>query len=828
MPSDRPGARTGATRGASVTDSIMPRFLFNARVIAALALAVLLFSLAAQADVVIFKDGYTVHGVKIVKEKTVIIDDKDGPFVVDDPRGMVAIDDGPRWVVFPHSTIQVADVSENNRFKDFAAYTRERNRGDNKLPSTARDAVVTKSWDVKEWTREVKFNDEDPRLKHTVKQQITVITPHYLRIGSSTHTLARYFLTREFKPDFIRSLLVNHPELVEKPDAPDPVRRERLIHFWIQADWLDEAEKDLAQLLKDLPAEKERYARLKSEVNALRAEKAMAEIERARNAGRHQWAIKALESFPKDDVPGTVSRTVINLRAQYDTQTTKFNSAKRLLDALAKKVPADNQFLVEAATAVRDEVHLDTMSRLDMFLTLAERAEKDAKEGRRPAQSPEELLASAISGWHLGKVAADTKVGFAYKVWMTRLMALDYLRNPQKGAREAQLQQYLRGPYALPYDELEKLVSLMPPPDAPSTLSKETTSITLGPTVQYPNGCRFLLRLPEEYQPGRSYPVLILLADPNMDRTPDALLAEFGDLPSRLGYIVAAPEWWDPKKNVYTYTREEQGKVMQLLRHLRRAYQVDCDRVFLWGNGEGASLAMDLGGGHPDLFAGIVPVNPSIFAKLYIRCEYWINFEKLPVYMIMGDKFGPAVNAIRMLSERWMHPNRGFPTLIVSYKGRGLEWFSAELPYAFDWMSRKRRADATKVVGPPRYDGKTNVPGFSSVRRTDNRFHWLSSDDIRPEQTMEPITAEAPRYPAKFSGKIEGNTVDVRVSGMRQLTVWFGRGMVDYSKPVAVRLDTQRKPVTQKITPKIEVLMEDLYERGDRQRPYFEKIELKP
>src|SRR5262245_57339888 len=379
------------------------------------------------------------------------------------------------------------------------------------------------------------------------------------------------------------------------------------------------------------------------------------------------------------------------------------------------------------------------MSRLDMFLTLAERAEKDAKEGRRPAQSPEELLASAITGWHLGKVAADTKVGFAYKVWMTRLMALDYLRNPQKGARETQLQAYFRGPYALPYDELEKLVSLMPPPDAPSTLSKETTSITLGPTVAYPNGAKFILRLPEEYQPGRSYPVLILLADPNLDRTPDALLAEFGDLPSRLGYIVAAPEWWDPKKNVYTYSREEQGTVMQMLRHLRRAYQVDCDRVFLCGNGEGASLAMDLGGGHADLFAGIIPVNPSIFSKLYIGCEYWVNFEKLPVYMIMGDKFGPAVSAIRMLSERWMNPNRGFPALIVSYKGRGLEWFSEELPYAFDWMSRKRRADATKVVGPPRYDGKTNVPGFSSVRRTDNRFHWLSTDDIRPERTMEPI-----------------------------------------------------------------------------------------
>src|SRR5262249_35430927 len=162
-------------------------------------------------------------------------------------------------------------------------------------------------------------------------------------------------LTREFKPDFIRSLLVNHPELVEKPGAPDPQRRERLIHFWIQADWLDEADKDLAQLLKDLPAEKERYARLKGEVNVRRAGKAMTEIERARDAGRHQWAIKALETFPKEDIPRSIGAKVTGLRAEYDTRTVKFNTSKRLLDALAKKVPADNQFLVDAAAAVREE-----------------------------------------------------------------------------------------------------------------------------------------------------------------------------------------------------------------------------------------------------------------------------------------------------------------------------------------------------------------------------------------------------------------------------------------------------------------------------------------
>jgi pimeloyl-ACP methyl ester carboxylesterase len=803
----------------------MTRSLLNARIAAALALAVTMTALVVHADVVILKDGYTLHGLKTVKEKGVIIDELTGEVLIAaKANGMTAIDDGPRWVVFPNSSQQVADASENNRFKEFTAYTRERNAGTEKLFSTARAPEVVNDWDPKEWTRVVKFNDIDPKVKHTVKQHINFISPHYLRIGSSTHALTRYFLLHEFKPYFIRSLLVNHPDLIEKDGKPDAGKRERLIRFWIQADWLEEADKDLERLLVDLPAEKERHSRLKSEVNGLRAEKLMVEIERARDSGRHQWAIEALKAFPKDDVPRAVSVKVTTMRADYDKRTAQFAAAKGYLDDLIKKIPANNQFLIDGAAAVRNEVHLDTLSRLDMFITLAERAEKDVKEGRRPSHSPEDLISSAITGWHLGKVAAETKVATAYKCWTTRLMAMEYLRTPSGATRQKILAAYMGGPNALAYDELEKLVSFLPPPDAPEKLPKEMVTLNLTPSVAFPSGASYLLRLPDEYQHGRSYPLLIALPDPLLDKTPENLLARLGDLPNRLGYIVAVPQWWDPLVSTYDYSKEEQAIVLQLIRQLRRSYQVDSDRIYLWGNGEGASMALDLGGSHPDLFAGIVPVNPSVYQPLYIPAQYWVNFEKLPVYLIMGDKFGGSVNAIRMLSERWMP--RGFPTLVVSYKGRGLEWFSEELPYAFDWMGRKRRADPGKRVGPPQYE-RTEQAGFSSVRVSDNRFHWLSTPEIKADRAMNPMKGSRATTPAKFSAKIiEGNAIEAKAFGMRELTVWFGRGMLDYSKPVRVKVN-DGKSVTKQISPQIPVLMEDLYERADRQRPYFERIDMK-
>jgi pimeloyl-ACP methyl ester carboxylesterase len=808
----------------------MNRFLFNARAVAALALAVILPTVAANAEVVIMKDGHVLHGIKILKEKAPIIDDQAGQvFLVDKPNGMYAIDDGARWVVFPNSPSQVADVSIENRFEKFSGYSPkgERHAGTEKFPkSIAGVPTIEKDWDPKEWTREIKFNDVNPGVKHTIKQQITIITPHYLRVGSSTHKLARYILTKEFPPAQIRTFLSNHPDLAEEKGKVEPDKREKLIRFWIQADWLDEADKDLSKLLADAPGEKERYARLKAEVDGLRAERLIIEIERARDAGRHQWAIKALAAFPKEGASKPVNQKVIELRAEYDRRTARFDAARRYLGELAKKVGAQ-QWMIDGATTVRNEVHLDTLSRLDQFTTLAERAEKDAnaKERRRPDKSPEELVASAITGWHLGKVAAEAKVETAYKCWETRKMALAYLRENNRAEREKILKAYLASTSALAYDDLEKLVSLLPPPEAPATPPAGLERGKLPPTVEQPMGVEFILRLPEEYQPGRSYPLLILLPDPRDDKVPDYMLDRFADLPTRLGYIVAVPQWWDPLKNKYEYSKEEHAAVLKLMRHLRRTYQVDSDRVFLWGNGEGASMALDMGGSHPDLFAGVVPVNPSVCQPLYIPCQYWVNFQQLPVYLVMGDRFGPSVEAIRMMSERWMP--KGFPSLVVSYKGRGQEWFAQELPYAFDWMGRKRRSDPGRVLGPLTMEGRTTHPGFSSVRASDNRFHWLSSNEVNPNATMDPVLATRDRYPApaKFSARIgEGNAITVKTLGLRQVTVWFGKGMADYTKPVKVTVNGG-KPTMKQITPQIPVLMEDLYERGDRQRPYFEMME---
>ncbi|HVK09937.1 MAG TPA: hypothetical protein VM597_14300 [Gemmataceae bacterium] len=809
--------------------------LFSARTAGALALALLLPAVSARGEVIILKDGYTLHGVRIFKEKDEIFDKNAMiAIAVVKVNGVTAIDDNARYVIFSDTLKQVVDVGESNRFKDLVAYNPpvQHFMGTRPFPQNAGSEWETvKDWDFEKWQRVLRVNTTDNTGKHTVEQHVAVISPHYIRVGSKDWRYNRYFLTKEFPPDMLRQFFATHPDLGEKDGKPDAAKREKLIRFWIQADLLDEADKELAKLLTDLPTQDKLHARLKSEVNALRAEQLLVEVERAKESGRHQWAMKALTTFAANpDVPKSVAVKVLGLRGEYETLFANFSRTKGFLATLPKDVPAGNPFLLAAAAAVANELHPDTLGRLEMFSTLADRAERDVKAGKKPAHTPTEILAAAVTGWHLGKVSAEPKLDLAYRCWTAREMAAKYFREPAPFEREKILNTYLGSPQALKYDELEKLVSLLPPPDAPAALPTTAAAAAMPPSPEVPQGMNYLLRLPEEYQPGRSYPLLILLPDgspPNgANQPPGDLLAKFGDLPSRLGYIVAVPDWLPAGERIYRYESAEREKILAFVRHLKRTYQVDSDRVALWGNGQGGALALDLGMTNPDVWSAIVPVNPPIYTLPYIGCEGWINFHQLPVYVIMGDRAAPSIEGVKRLNERWMP--KGFPALVVSYKGRGVEWFAQELPYAFDWLGRKRRAEPGKQLGPQKL-GAVAGDGYNTVRGGPNRFHWMSAEDISPARVLRPVVGgQRPNPgPARFFGKIsEGNLLELKPVGMSKVTVWFGKGMVDYTKPVSIQVGGG-KIVKHTVTPTPAVLMEDLYARGDRQRPYFAKVEVK-
>src|SRR5262249_53379346 len=194
------------------------------------------------------------------------------------------------------------------------------------------------------------------------------------------------------------------------------------------------------------------------------------------------------------------------------------------------------------------------------------------------------------------------------------------------------------------------------------------------------------------------------------------------------------------------------------------------------------------------------------------------NAQYLPFYIVNGDKTAGAA-LTKVIFKDW-NRNR-YPSLFVEYKGRPAEWFGAEMPIILDWMNRKSRLHPTKEVGR---DGEE----FKTHRVTDNKFYWISTDNILPSHLN---SAESPgqwkgNSPAKLSaGVYADNSIIVKTTGVTGVTLWFGPKLVEYKDKVTIRLNGAA-PFTRNVTPSLDTLLETLYVTGDRQQLYFARLDL--
>jgi pimeloyl-ACP methyl ester carboxylesterase len=274
--------------------------------------------------------------------------------------------------------------------------------------------------------------------------------------------------------------------------------------------------------------------------------------------------------------------------------------------------------------------------------------------------------------------------------------------------------------------------------------------------------------------------------------------------------------------------------VIDALRDVRRRFNIDSDRVFLFGWEQGATAAFDIGLSHPDLFAGVLPMNGSV--RSYPQ-RYWPNAQYLPFYIVEGDRNGAYPKATRGVFKDWVRNN--YPSLYVEYKGRGSEWYGAEVPHMMEWMSRKKRHHPTKELGRYHTGGGAGEE-FKTMRETDNRFYWLSTDEIMPRHLndyrnwvhrMQPATMQANVSVGNDSDAKGGariwTQVNLRTSGLKQVTVWLTPQMHDFARPLVLRVNNTQVGGFRTLQPNLQLLLEELLVSGDRQRVFLAKIDVK-
>ncbi|MBI1901216.1 MAG: peptidase [Planctomycetia bacterium] len=633
-------------------------------------------------------------------------------------------------------------------------------------------------------------------------QGIEEITPNYTRISA----------LRDFKWDMRVATSTIDPDrlheiLLKVIDKKNVNHRLRLVRFYLQMRRFQEARQQLDQVIKDFPEEKDAQAGVRRDIRQLEARALLMEIDKWQRAGLQQMSAVALAKFPSEDVAGETLQQVRRRLDDLETQQKQWAFVKERLPLHVKE--AQNAAAQPRAAAICEELlselNINTLDRVATYQQFADNNQL----------LPEEKVAFAISGWLLGSKAAVNNLRVAVSLYEVRELIRKYCNEPVKVNRDEIVKQMLSQEGATPEFVALLLGNMKPPKETAHAASGFYELTAEGrPGMAAP---KYLVQLPPEYDPYRRYPVVVTLH--GAGSTPLQQLEYWAGSPlkdgtrfghaARNGYIVIAPAWGEPHQIEYGYTLREHLAVLDSLRDACRRFAVDTDRVFLSGHSMGGDAAWDLGLAHPDLWAGVIPIVAR--SKKYTE-RYWQNAKLVPMYLVGGQLDGAWLAGNASSLDRYIQ--HGYAVTIVEFRGRGHEIFSDEILNLFDWMGRYKR------------DFLPREFTCSTLRPFDNYFYWAEFSGLPAKSMVVPDLwpPEQGTRNVEIEGKVMANNAIHIRSGAQHTTVWLGPEMVDFSQAVRLTVDGAAK--RHNVEGSLEVLLEDARSRGDRQHPFWAKIEV--
>lgn len=633
-------------------------------------------------------------------------------------------------------------------------------------------------------------------------QGIIEITPRYTTVAC----------LKQYKWDMrIATSSIPRDELqkiLEKAiDRNNLEQRLRLVRFYLQGEWFDQARKELTQLLEDFPEAKTEYGRVLRDITQLSARLLLTEAKIRERAGQSRLVYTILSQFPSEGVAGETLQEVARLLNEQQQLHAQGKAVLEQLDAHLAEFAKQNSAQAAKLQAIRDEIYAElTVHTLDRMAAYQQFAGDEQ-------MAVDQKLALAVSGWLLGPKSATDNLSTSLSLYEVRNLIRKYMNTELALERELLLRELQKLEGSTP-QQVALLLAHMKPPKETEPSEDGYYDIIVPGGAGRPNQ-RYLVQLPPEYDPYRRYPAIVTLhragfsAESQLnwwagERQPGK--PRFGQA-MRHGYIVIAPVWGDSHQPQYNFSLNEHLAVLDSLRDACRRFSIDTDRVFLSGHVTGGDAAWDIGLAHPDLWAGVIPIGAVCdrFPKLY-----WENAAELPMYLISGEFDGDKSVQNASSLDRYMR--RGYPVTVVEFLGRGNEHFSDEILNLFDWMGRQRRNFYPKEFT------------VSTLRSWDNYFWWAEVLEMPRGAAIDPSQWPFPRgtRAVTLNGKIlENNAVFFRGGGGR-LAIWLSPNVVNFDQPI--RLNVNGRTETVQVKPDLETLLEDARTRGDRQNPFWSRV----
>jgi predicted esterase len=654
------------------------------------------------------------------------------------------------------------------------------------------------------------FSMQGPNGPIDLVQGITEVSPKHIRVqgllGDSAYVWDMRIATSAVPRETLSRVLYRE---INKEDSDE---RLRVVRLYIQAERYRDALFELEQIIAEFPD----LGHLEEQAAALRqlfAQHLLREIELRRDAGQHERVHGLLNGFPNEGIAGETLLRVRDMLSENERRFAQYEQVLSLLKQHAAEIedPATSASLAPIRAEIQAELNHHTLNRMADYLRLSD-------DGSMKA---EQKIALAVSGWLLGSGSASENLAVAISLFDTRNAVRGYLEAERPHERQEFLDRIKSEEGGAP-SYVAKLLENMTPPrvtqaeehGAPGLYRLTVDGVEAQPKFAY------YLQLPPEYNPYRRYPCIVSLNGTGTSAVQQVdwwsgVYSERAAMrqgqAARRGFIVIAPEWQKPHQRDYEYSSREHAAVLFCLRDALRRTSIDTDRVFLSGHSIGGNAAWDIGVAHPDLWAGVIPIVAQ--GGKYIQ-RYTENGRGLPMYFVGGEKDSAWLNKNGAEFDRYLR-RAGYDVTVVQFQGRGHEHFQDEIQRIFTWMELSAHR---RQFFPREFE-------VESMRPWDNFFWWLELDGFPHESMVLPAQWPPPRGTRAIQSSariLENNLIVVR-SGARAVTVWITPEMVDFGRQITIKVDGH--DVREEITPSVEVLLEDVRTRADRQHPFWARIE---
>lgn len=259
----------------------------------------------------------------------------------------------------------------------------------------------------------------------------------------------------------------------------------------------------------------------------------------------------------------------------------------------------------------------------------------------------------------------------------------------------------------------------------------------------------------------------------------------------------------------------EEEWLCTLIEEMKHTFPIDTNHIYVAGHSMGGYGSWGMAGHHPDLFAATgmcagAPVvryengrvlyhEPGCLENLMNTWVRFYNCPDDPQVPVAGSRYADT-----KLKE-WGYTIGGKPSWEYhEYEGIGHGYPPDGLGPIIDWMLAKtREPNPKKIVWMP-------------TRAYRPYSYWLSIDEI----------PGSPGQRTRIDAEIKDNVVEIKwIEYEPKLTVWLNEHLIDFKKPVIIRINGTEK-FNGMMVPSFDVALESAVQRNDYNMVFTAKAAL--